>query len=185
MTGAARNGGPKRAPEPLEEGLDHVMRIIAGDAHLQRGEQRITHRTKEVGDEFSRHFSHKFTGEFTLKSKVGAATQIDCHVSLGFIHGQDETITPKAAFITDRLFQSLTQRDPNVFNGVVLVDLKVTRTGDGKGNPRILRDLLKHVVKKAEPGGKLGRSGLIEVNRNSDLRFFSVTDDGRAPGSVD
>jgi len=43
MTIAAGNGGPKRAPETLEEGLDHVMRIIAFDAHLQRGEQRITH----------------------------------------------------------------------------------------------------------------------------------------------
>ena len=43
MTGAAGNGGPQRAPETLEERLDHVMRIIALDAHLQRSEQRVTH----------------------------------------------------------------------------------------------------------------------------------------------
>ena len=38
MTGAARDGGPKCPPEALEERLDHVMRIIARDTHLQRGE---------------------------------------------------------------------------------------------------------------------------------------------------
>ena len=138
-----------------------------------------------MSHKFSRHFSHEFTGKFTLKSKVGAATQIDGHVSLGFIHGQDETITPQPAFITDRLFQSLTQRNSDVFNGVVFVDLKVTCTGDGEGDARIFCNLLKHMVKKAKPGGKLGWSGLIEVNRNSDLRLFSVTHDGCAPGGVD
>src|SRR5690349_11655848 len=56
----------------------------------------------------------------------GTAAEIHCRHSQGFVHRHDKVAgAHDAPFICQRLFKSLSQRDTNIFHGVVLIDIEV------------------------------------------------------------
>ena len=59
-------------------------------------------------------------------------------------------ITANAFFIAKRLFEGLAQGNPDIFNRVMLVDLKVTFAGDRHIKERMAREKRQHMIKKTD-----------------------------------
>ena len=56
------------------------------------------------------------------------------------------------ASLVERLIQRLTQRDADVLNRVMGIDVQIARSPDRKVNQPVARNLIEHVIKKRQAG---------------------------------
>ena len=62
----------QRAPDALEAGLDHVMRVLAAHRDVQRGAQGFGQRAEEMRHELGRQFADAFAVEAALRTRSRA-----------------------------------------------------------------------------------------------------------------
>jgi hypothetical protein len=90
-----------------------------------------------------------------------------------------------ALLVADRLRHRLAERDADVLDRVVAVDVQVARGLDLEVDQPVAGDLVEHVVEEADAGGELGRAAAVEVDAHADLRLGGVAPDfGDAVGGV-
>ncbi len=100
-----------------------------------------------------------------------------------FFHWQGEVaVAADARFVAERLFQGLTKSDPNIFDGVVLIDVQIALCLHVQINRRVLRQQREHVVEEPDAGGNLALPGAIEIQLNANLGFSGFTIDGGSAG---
>jgi hypothetical protein len=58
------------------------------------------------------------------------------------------TVSDDASFIANRLVKCLTERNPNVFNRVVGVNVEIALGNDVEINLTVSRNLVEHMLKK-------------------------------------
>ena len=69
-----------------------------------------------------------------------------------------------ALLVAERLGQRLAERDADVLDGVVRVDVQVALGLDLEVDHAVPRDLVEHVVEERHAGGELGPAGAVEVD---------------------
>ena len=67
---------------------------------------------------------------------------------------------------------------PDVFDGVVLVDIQIAFGVDRKIEPSMLGKQLQHMIQKANAGRYLVRARTFDPQRAADLCFFRNSFDG-------
>ncbi len=70
------------------------------------------------------------------------------------------------------------ERDADIFNGVVLVDVQIAFCGDVEIESAVPRDEIQHVIEEADAGGNLGFAAAIEIEAKSDIGFAGGAMDG-------
>src|SRR5713226_6536462 len=80
-----------------------------------------------------------------------------------------------------RLSQGLAQHDPDVLDGVVLVDLHVALRLDGEVHEAVLRPRLQHVAEERDRRLHLRGARAVEVELQRDLRLLRFALDARLP----
>lgn len=92
-------------------------------------------------------------------------------------HGRISEATD-AALVPQRLLQRLTEHDGDVFDGMVRVDVGVTRGLDGQVNQRMLAERRHHMVVERHRRVDVSFAGAVEIQAQFDLGFAGFTNDG-------
>ena len=77
-----------------------------------------------------------------------------------------------AGALAERLGKRRAERDGHVLDRVMGIDMKIARRRDLEIDQRVPRDLLEHVIEKADPGLDPGRTRPVEIERDADRRFL-------------
>src|SRR5205823_2059146 len=71
-----------------------------------------------------------------------------------------------------RLVQGLAERDGDVLDGVVRVDVGVALRAHREIERAVLAQRVEHVVVEPDAGGDVGGAGTVEIDLNDDLRLL-------------
>ena len=123
----ARAGEAQGAGEGFEESFDFV---VAGAAvhclHMNVGARAAGEALEEVFDEFGLQVANEAGFDFGVDDVRGAAAEIDGGEAEGFVHGHEEiTGTQDAALVTEGFVEGFAERNADVFDGVMLVDVEI------------------------------------------------------------
>jgi len=81
-------------------------------------------------------------------------------------------ITSDASHIAKSLFHRLSEHDPNILGGMVMVDMQVTGSFNRDIDPGVPGKQIEHMVKEADPSRDRGNSAAIKINRDCDIGFL-------------
>jgi hypothetical protein len=88
-------------------------------------------------------------------------------------------VAADALAVADRLRDGLTERDADILDRVVIVDMRVAMRFDLEIDQTVSRDLVEHMVEKRHAGGQLLLAGAVEIELHTDLRFAGIANDFR------
>ena len=116
-------------------------------------------------------------GEVAVELGERAAGQVDQHFGAGLVHRQGEAEAADAALVAERLLERAAERDGDILDAVVRVDLEVAGAGERQAEPAVRRDLVEHVVVEGDAAVDAARLGAVEVDGERDPGFLGVADD--------
>ena len=94
-----------------------------------------------------------------------AAGEIDHHARQRLVERHvGVAVAAHALLVADRLGDRLAERDADVLDRVVAVDVQVALGLDLEVDQAVARDLVEHVVEERHAGGELRRAGAVEVD---------------------
>ena len=86
-------------------------------------------------------------------------------------------VAAHALLVTDRFGKGLTQRDADVFNGVMGIDVQIALGLDLEVDQPVTGNLIKHVVEERDAAREFRAAAAVEIQLDADLRFLGVTGD--------
>src|SRR4029077_245946 len=92
----ATNGVAQRAADALEAGLDHVMRVLACDLHMNGGAEGLTERAEKMRHELGRESPHFVPTEGSGELRKRSPRQINRNLRFALIHRQEEPVSGDA-----------------------------------------------------------------------------------------
>lgn len=103
-----------------------MMVIAALGLEVQSNAQGLRERTEEVFDHFGRQISDMAVLELGLEREVRTTGNVECTACKRFIHRKQEAEAADAALVAQGQPQRFAERESDVFDRVVIVDLKVS-----------------------------------------------------------
>src|SRR5690606_15916521 len=111
---------------------------------------------------------------------IRASAEIDRDLGIRLVHRQQEAVASDAALVAERAFQRLAERQRDVLDRVMLVDVEIAAALDLEREAAVLAELLEHVIEKADAGLCDGLGLAVEVDLDADVRLAGLAlDDGR------
>jgi hypothetical protein len=111
--------------------------------------------------------------EFCFHHAKGAAAEIDRCGGESFVHWHQKIAGAKnAALVSESGIDGFTEGDPDVFDGVMLVDVEVAGGSQAKFETAVARHEVKHMVEEPNTSGDCGFASAVEIQANIDLRFL-------------
>ena len=158
-----------------------MMLILPLSLNVQVHPGSVAETLEEMEKHLGRHIAHLLTMELSLPNQPRPAAEIEGHLAKAIVHRQAKAVTLNATLVAQSLGDSLTQGDGGILNRMVLVHLQVALDQDLQIHPRMLADLLEHMVEKAQPGRDHGFPRSVEVEPDLDIGFLGDPLDGRGP----
>jgi len=112
-------------------------------------------------------------GEFYVPGNERATAEVERHIDECLIKRERtacETTNPR--LVAEGLTKCFTQRDRNILDGVVRVDVEITLCLDVQAESAVLSQLIEHVIEERNPGGHVRGSRAVEVDEHIDRRFL-------------
>src|SRR5258708_20695107 len=110
--------------------------------------------------------------------ETGPPREVDHHARQRFIQRNiGVTIATHAFLVADSFGKGLAERDSDVLDSMVGIDMKIALGLDFKINHTVTRNLVEHVVEESNPGCKPGFAATIQIEANLDLRFEGIAGD--------
>jgi hypothetical protein len=176
------NGHSQGTTKRLEDGFGNMMGIAALNAvDVQRYLGMIDKTTEELAEQIDFKIAYTISMIVNICKKSGATGKIDNNPAQGFIKGHiGMTVATDAGLVAYRSSHGLTQRNADVFHGVVGIDMKIAMGLDVEIDKAVAGYLIEHVLKKGHPGYKRTAAGTIKVNGYPDSGFggFAFYDGG-------
>src|SRR5271154_7639980 len=111
--------------------------------------------------------------EFRLEDEERPARYVERDPRQGFIHRQQAVgVTGQAALVAERFGQRLAQGDADVLDRVMVVDVAVALGPDGEVDEGMTRQLVEHMIEKADAGRDVGDARPIEIEADLDARLL-------------
>ncbi len=167
---------PDRAGGRLEDAFGDVVgvaSVVKDDVEvaLRVGGERLP----EVFDEFAVEGPDFWGGYRGVILERVAAAEIDGGGDEALVHRKGEVaVAADAGAVAEGLVHGLAEGDPDIFGGVVIIDVQVTRRGDGEVDECVFRQQVEHVVEEADPRGSLPRTASVEVEGELDVGFAGL-----------
>ena len=138
---------------------------------------------EEVGEEFGLEVAYEANLYLVVDDVGDAAGEVDGGDGEGLVHGHDEVAGAEdALLVAERLVEGLAERDADVFDGVVLVDVEVAGAGEGEVEATVAGEEFQHVVEEADAGGDLVDALAVDSELQRDLRLGGGAFDGAGAG---
>ncbi|KIT81814.1 hypothetical protein QT20_00235, partial [Staphylococcus aureus] len=80
--------------------------------------------------------------------------------------------------VAERLLDRLSERDSDVFGGVVVIDMEVAIRLHRDVDARMAGQEVEHMVEEADPGRNRGHACSVEVDRHLDVGLLGLALDG-------
>lgn len=133
----------------------------------------------EIIDELRIELADFFSGEFEIADVPGAAAEIDGDGDEGLFHGEGETaVTDDALFIAPSFDECLAESDADIFDGVVLIDLKISVCLDCEVNEAVTGEEGEHVIEEADACVDLRGPGAVQIEAEFNRGFGGLSADG-------
>ena len=151
------------------------QRDVEGDAavHREGGE--------ELADELGVEAADLRRREVDLPDQEGPAGEVERGADQRVVHREVAgAVAADAALVAERLRERAAERDADVLDGVVVVDVQVAGGADLEVEERVAGELVEHVVEEADAGlvvvrGRLpSRSSLTESAVSAVRRVISA-----------
>ena len=153
---------------------------------VERHAGRLGEGLEPFLEQFGVHIAQLVAGEIDLPDQVGAVRQVQRHAGQRLIHRDGRlAIAADALAVAQRLREGGADRDAAVLGRMVEVDMQVAFRLDRQVDQAVARQLLKHMVEKADACGNLVHACTIQVQRNLDPGLVGgALQAGLARGSV-
>ena len=174
----------KRARERLEARFDLVV-VRAPVHHLEVhvGAGGLRKPLEEIVDQLGLQIADEAHRDLGVDHGMRAAAQIDRGDRQRFVHRHHEVAgAVDAALVADRRRHRLAERNADVFDGVMLIDVEVAGGLHLEIEAAMARDEIQHVIEKADAGAVVVAALAVERQRDLDLRFRRAPIDYRVPG---
>ena len=89
------------------------------------------------------------------------------------------TVAANAGLVPKRFGHSLTQGNPDVFHGVVLIDMQITAGLDLKVYYAMTGYLVHHVFEEGNASGECRLAGAVQIYRGGNPGFQSIAGNTR------
>ncbi len=124
----------------------------------------------EVADQRTRVFDVVFQARPTRQVDDDARQRlVQRHVGMA--------VAAHAALVAECLVERLSERDADIFDRVMRVDVQVAVGLDHQVDQAVARHLIEHVVEERDAGGEIRRAGAVQVDLDLNLRLASVAGD--------
>ena len=177
--GSASTAMRSARAERLERGLRLVVRVRALQVvHVQRDLRVIDEALEELVHQVDVELADAGARELDVELEAGPPGQVHHRARQRLVERHvGVPVAAHALLVADRLGERLAQRDADVLDGVVRVDVQVALRGDLDVERAVARDLLEHVIEKRHAGRHRRLAGAVEVELDADLRLVGVAGD--------
>ncbi len=114
--------------------------------------------------ELCRQAAHGFPRKAPGKLRKRPPRQINRHLRLRFVHGEEKAVARDAHFRAQGTAQGLTERKPAILDGMMLVDLQIALAGELHCESAVFGELLQHVVEETDARRDLNGRGGVEIH---------------------
>ena len=148
---------PKRPGERLEHRFNLVVaRSPVHHVHVDVGACANREPLEEVVDELGLQVADHPRRHLEVHDRVRPAAEVDGRDGKRLVHRHDEVAGPVDAFsVAERLGHRLAERNAEVLDGMVLVDVEVAVDLGREIETTMAGEQLEHVVEKTDPGADL------------------------------
>src|SRR5262245_55195209 len=156
-------------------------------AAVQHLEMHVRARTlREALEEIGQQLRLEIADALHLQSEIDncmrTSAQIDRGDAEGFVNRHDEIAGAiDAAARAERRRHRFAQRDPEILDRMVLIDVEIALRLDGQIESAMPGDEIEHVIEEANAGGHLIPSTAVELQPDRDVGFLRLTMDYAAP----
>ena len=153
----ARAGYAQRAREGFEDGFDLVVIGAAVHGfHVDVGACAACEALEEICHQLGLQIADQAGAHLGFDGEGGAATEIDCGDGERFVHGHEEVSgAQNAALVAEGAVEGFAERDADVFDGVVLIDVEIAVAFEFEIECAVAGEQLQHVIEEANAGGDL------------------------------
>jgi hypothetical protein len=128
------------------------------------GARGLLEALEKVFDELRLEAADASRREFRFHYAKGASTEIDGRGSQSFVHGHQKiTGAENAAPVSESSVDGFPESDADIFDGVMLIDVKIAGGLKAKVEGAMTRYQVEHVVKKLNASGNFGFAAAIEI----------------------
>ena len=86
-----------------------------------------------------------------------------------FVHGKDRaSVADNAFFVPERFGKCLSERDPDVFRGVMIINKGISLAFYGKIEFPVMREQRQHVIQESDARGNIRLSGSFQRQAQFD-----------------
>nr|ADI17045.1 hypothetical protein [uncultured alpha proteobacterium HF0010_30A23] len=162
-----------RAGKSLEAGFSAVVTVLTiQDGNMNIGLRRIGHGLEELTEQLGFHGPQSRHLKGRVPDQMRAAGEIDhsprqrlVHRHVGVAIAVDPSLVPQG------FLERLAQHKADILSGVVRINVQITFGFDGQVDECMLTQQVEHVVKEANAGRNLVRTGAIEVKGQGNVGF--------------
>ena len=167
---------PHRAGKSLVDALaDMVVVCPVKQLDVQGQPGGLCDGMEPVLKKLGIHLAQTRLAETCLPDQKRTARNIDSDPAQRLVHRRIRmAVTDDSRLVTQRLCQSLADRERAIFGGVVLVDMQVTVDPAGQVDQRMPRKLFDHMIEKADPGGDIETTGPVEVQLDENIGLMGL-----------
>ena len=118
--------------------------------------------------------------EFHVEHQHRPPRNVDHDARQRLVHRHVDTgVAGDAGHGAERLLDRLSERDADIFGGVMMVDVKVANRLHGDVNARMPGKQIEHMVEEADAGRDVGHACPVEVHADLDVGLLGLALDGR------
>ena len=154
-----------------------MVRILTTQVvDVQRDQSVIGQPLKELVRQIDIESANHGALEINMKFKPRTPRKVDHNTRQGFIERHiGVAVAAQTFLVAERLGQRLTDRDTDILDRVMRVDMQIALGFDLKINQTMTGNLIKHVIEKGDTRGKLALPGPIKIQTNRDLGFKGIS----------
>ena len=161
-------GHAQRPGKGLETGLNDVVGVGALELTNVEGQAAVVdHGHEKLLDQLGVIATDLLAGNAEVVTQMGPAGTIERHLHQRLIEGSNEmTEANDASAVAEGLSQGLAHCNPDVFIGVVIIDVGVAHGIDLQINQAMAADLMQHVIQEGHASSGLALTAAIQIQAN-------------------
>lgn len=149
---------------------------------MQSHQGVIDQTLEELPDQINVETPDQGTTEIKVKNQPGSPGQINHHARQGLVKWHiGVTIAANPFFIANRLGKGLPQRNADVFDSMVRIDMQIAFSLDLKVDQAVTGYLIQHVIQKRNARRENATPRSIEIKTNRHLGFQGISADFGLP----
>ena len=155
------------------------MRVVAAQVvDVQRDLSVVGEALEELLHQVDVELADQRAGELDVVLEPRPSGKIDHHARQRLVQGHVGVAeAAHAGLVADRPGERLPQRDADVLDRVMRVDVQIALRLDVEVEHGVARHLLEHVLEKGQPGRELRLALAVDVEPHPNPGFPGVADD--------